>query len=178
MTSNTGHTLTSGCLITQRFRPRTKPRPAWNPSCGAFPASTRVRTPPRNPGSCSSRSRRSWEAAGRASGIRRSRIAAAQLCTDPDSAARQRSHSRNHRTAVVAVKKEVPGAYVTLHQLQTNPVEFPVEVCIREVGCRSERRTGGHRDSSQPGRSRRKDLPGCSPVYTLYRTTGSRKLPR
>jgi len=29
-----------------------------------------------------------------------------------------------------AVSKEVPGAYVTLHQLQTNPVEFPVEVRI------------------------------------------------
>ena len=29
-----------------------------------------------------------------------------------------------------AVKKEVPGAYVTVHQLQTNPVEFPVEVRI------------------------------------------------
>jgi multidrug efflux pump subunit AcrB len=29
-----------------------------------------------------------------------------------------------------AVSKEVPGAYVILHQLQTNPVEFPVEVRI------------------------------------------------
>lgn len=29
-----------------------------------------------------------------------------------------------------AVEKEVPGAYVTVHQLQTNPVEFPVEVRI------------------------------------------------
>ncbi|HLH15596.1 MAG TPA: efflux RND transporter permease subunit [Bryobacteraceae bacterium] len=29
-----------------------------------------------------------------------------------------------------AVSREVPGAYVTLHQLQTNPVEFPVEVRI------------------------------------------------
>ena len=29
-----------------------------------------------------------------------------------------------------AVSKEVPGAYVTIHQLQTNPVEFPVEVRI------------------------------------------------
>ncbi len=29
-----------------------------------------------------------------------------------------------------AVGKEVPGAYVTLHQLQTNPVEFPVEIRI------------------------------------------------
>jgi multidrug efflux pump subunit AcrB len=29
-----------------------------------------------------------------------------------------------------AVAKEVPGAYVTVHQLQTNPVEFPVEVRI------------------------------------------------
>ena len=29
-----------------------------------------------------------------------------------------------------AVSKEVAGAYVTLHQLQTNPVEFPVEVRI------------------------------------------------
>ena len=29
-----------------------------------------------------------------------------------------------------AVSKEVPGAYVTLHQLQTNPVEYPVEVRI------------------------------------------------
>jgi multidrug efflux pump subunit AcrB len=29
-----------------------------------------------------------------------------------------------------AVSKEVPGAYVTLHQLQTNPVEFPVELRI------------------------------------------------
>jgi multidrug efflux pump subunit AcrB len=29
-----------------------------------------------------------------------------------------------------AVSKEVPGAYVTVHQLQTNPVEFPVEVRI------------------------------------------------
>jgi multidrug efflux pump subunit AcrB len=28
------------------------------------------------------------------------------------------------------VSKEVPGAYVTLHQLQTNPVEFPIEVRI------------------------------------------------
>jgi multidrug efflux pump subunit AcrB len=27
-----------------------------------------------------------------------------------------------------AVAKEVPGAYVTFHQLQTNPVEFPVEI--------------------------------------------------
>jgi multidrug efflux pump subunit AcrB len=29
-----------------------------------------------------------------------------------------------------AVAKEIPGAYVTVHQLQTNPVEFPVEVRI------------------------------------------------
>jgi multidrug efflux pump subunit AcrB len=29
-----------------------------------------------------------------------------------------------------AVAKEVPGAYVTFHQLQTNPVEFPLEVRI------------------------------------------------
>ncbi len=29
-----------------------------------------------------------------------------------------------------AVTREVPGAYVTVHQLQTNPVEFPVEVRI------------------------------------------------
>src|SRR4030095_7264439 len=29
-----------------------------------------------------------------------------------------------------AVAKEVPGAWVTFHQLQTNPVEFPVEVRI------------------------------------------------
>jgi len=28
------------------------------------------------------------------------------------------------------VQKEIPGAYVTVHQLQTNPVEFPVEVGI------------------------------------------------
>jgi multidrug efflux pump subunit AcrB len=28
------------------------------------------------------------------------------------------------------VSKEVPGAYVTVHQLQTNPVEFPVEIRI------------------------------------------------
>src|SRR5262249_52889900 len=27
-----------------------------------------------------------------------------------------------------ALGKEVPGAYVTVHQLQTNPVEFPVEI--------------------------------------------------
>ena len=30
----------------------------------------------------------------------------------------------------IAVSKEVPGAYVTIHQLQTNPVEFPVEIRI------------------------------------------------
>ncbi len=29
-----------------------------------------------------------------------------------------------------ALSREVPGAYVTVHQLQTNPVEFPVEVRI------------------------------------------------
>jgi len=29
-----------------------------------------------------------------------------------------------------ALSKEIPGAYVTVHQLQTNPVEFPVEVRI------------------------------------------------
>jgi len=29
-----------------------------------------------------------------------------------------------------AVQKEIPGAYVSVHQLQTNPVEFPVEVRI------------------------------------------------
>ena len=29
-----------------------------------------------------------------------------------------------------AVAREVPGAYVTVHQLQTNPVEFPVELRI------------------------------------------------
>ena len=30
----------------------------------------------------------------------------------------------------IGVSKEVPGAYVTIHQLQTNPVEFPVEIRI------------------------------------------------
>ena len=29
-----------------------------------------------------------------------------------------------------ALSKEIPGAYVTVHQLQTNPVEFPVEIRI------------------------------------------------
>jgi multidrug efflux pump subunit AcrB len=32
-----------------------------------------------------------------------------------------------------ALSREVPGAYVTVHQLQTNPVEFPVEVRISAV---------------------------------------------
>ena len=29
-----------------------------------------------------------------------------------------------------ALSKEIPGAYVIAHQLQTNPVEFPIEVRI------------------------------------------------
>src|SRR5580658_5019377 len=32
-----------------------------------------------------------------------------------------------------ALSAEIPGAYVTLHQLQTNPVEFPVEVRISGI---------------------------------------------
>jgi multidrug efflux pump subunit AcrB len=32
-----------------------------------------------------------------------------------------------------ALSAEIPGAYVTLHQLQTNPVEFPVEVRISAI---------------------------------------------
>src|SRR5208282_5333319 len=41
-----------------------------------------------------------------------------------------------------ALAAEIPGAYLTVHQLQTNPVEFPVEVRISAISDVDPRQEG------------------------------------
>jgi multidrug efflux pump subunit AcrB len=52
-----------------------------------------------------------------------------------------------------ALSQEIAGAYVTVHQLQTNPVEFPVEVQISGTSdVDPSQETGRQRESARAGR--------------------------
>ena len=131
MMSNTGPTLTSGCPMTRRSPPRMKPRRRVE-SIVRRVSSEYARAHPSKGSGELLESLTTFVGGG---GPRFWYSAAPELPQRNYSLILIRLRDKEATPRLIgplqsAVSKEVPGAYVTLHQLQTNPVEFPVEVRI------------------------------------------------